>query len=149
MPPLSSALSAGSLASFPIIQLILGVSLFLWLVTGWLMYRIGRKLDYPKPWMAWVPFLFVLMMVDMAGRDRDWFWIITAATLIPCLGIVALVMLFILIMDISESCGYPRWWAVLWMIILTTWPIMFITGAGEAPAKIPSEYIMPSGFVTE
>jgi hypothetical protein len=145
MPVLSSAAFAVPIASFPLIPVIIISGLFTWLFTGWLMYRIGRKLGYPRPWYAWLPFLFLWMMVELSDQDRDWFWIITILTFIPCLNIIAAVMFWIVIMDLSDKCGKPRWWGLLWLIPFVVWVVMYITGSGEAPVELPPQLILPSG----
>jgi hypothetical protein len=131
--------SNGPVASFPLIPVIIGASLFTWLISGWLLYRIGKKLGYERAWYAWVPFLFVYMMVQLSDQDEGWFWIIIILTFIPCINIISLVMFIIVIMDLTEKCGKPRWWGILWLIPIVMWVVSFITGSGEAPPQQPSQ----------
>lgn len=138
-----SLITNGLVASFPTIPVIIISSLFIWLVSGWLLYRIGKKLGYERPWYAWIPFLFVYMMVELSDQDKNWFWIIVICAFIPCISFVALVMFIIVAMDLTEKCGRPRWWAILWLIPFVVWVIMFITGSGEPPAQASSLNEMP------
>jgi hypothetical protein len=133
MPVLSAPV-----ANFPVAQLVIGLvvySLIWWLLSGWLLYRICKKLGYPRPWYAWIPFLFVWMMVELSDQDTGWFWIIIICTFIPCISFVALVMFIIVAMDLTEKCGRPRWWAILWLVPILSWVIMYITASGESPAS--------------
>ncbi len=148
MPVLSSAALAAPVATFPLVPVIIGATLFTWLFTGWLMYRIGKKLGYYRPWYAWLPFLFLWMMVELSDRDKDWFWLITILIFIPCISIVAAVMFFMVIMDLTEKCGRPRWWGLLWLIPIVVWVVMYITGSGEAPLAAPSDFLMPPDLGT-
>jgi hypothetical protein len=134
-----SIISSGAVASFPLIPVIIIGSLFTWLVSGWLLYRIAKKLGYERSWYAWVPFLFLYMMVELSDQDKGWFWIILILTFIPCISIISLVMFIIVIMDLTEKCGKPRWWGILWLIPIVVWVVMFITGSGEAPQQMPSQ----------
>jgi hypothetical protein len=138
-----SSVCSSPIASFPLIPVIIIFSLFIWLVSGWLLYRIGKKLGYKRPWYAWIPFLFLYMMVELSDQEKNWFWIITICAFIPCISIIALVMYIIVVMDLTEKCGKPRWWGILWLIPIVIWVVMFITGSGEAPAQAPSPNQMP------
>ncbi|OFW56941.1 MAG: hypothetical protein A2V52_07180 [Actinobacteria bacterium RBG_19FT_COMBO_54_7] len=140
MSVLLAAAPSVPVANLPIIPIIIGSVLFTWLFTGWLMYRIGRKLGYERPWYAWLPFLFLYMMVELSNRDKDWFWIIAILAFIPCANLIAAIMFFIVIMDLSEKCGKPRWWGLLWLIPVGVWVVMYITGSGEAAPEVPSEF---------
>lgn len=143
MLSISSPVCNVAAASFPFIPVILAAALFTWIFSGWLLYRIGKKLGYEKAWYAWVPFMFVYMMVELSDRDKDWFWYIVILIWIPCIGIVPAIMFFMVVMDLTEKCGKPRWWGILWLIPFVIWIVMYITGSGEAPPQPQSRYDQP------
>jgi Family of unknown function (DUF5684) len=116
---------------------------------GWLIYRIGKKLNYDKPWFAWIPFANMYMLVELSTREISWFWIILITSFIPCINIVGLVMMIIVVMDISEACGKESWWGILWIIPIVNIVIVYILGSGPAvppgppAAGYPGQYGPP------
>ncbi|MDD3718356.1 MAG: DUF5684 domain-containing protein [Actinomycetota bacterium] len=104
---------------------------------GWLLYRIGKKLNYPNSWYAWVPILNLWMMTELAGRDTTFFIILLLGTFL-C-GIVGLVMTVILWMDIAEKCGKDRVYGILTIIPIVNLFIMYVLGSGpRVPPQPPA-----------
>ena len=123
--------STGVNAGIIVGSLIAGIIFYV--LTAWLQYRIGKRLGYEKSWYAWVPFLNLYMMTDLSTKDTwTWFWVILILSFIPCINIIAFIMLIIVWMDIAEACGKDRWFGILYIIPIANWVMMYILGSGEA-----------------
>ncbi len=109
-------------------------SLF-YVLSAWLLYRIGKKLGYENCWYAWVPILNYWMMTELAGKDTTWF--IIMVVFMFCCGIVTFVMMIMLFMEIAERCGKERWWGILIIIPIVNFVIMYILGSGPAVPPSP------------
>lgn len=59
-------------AGFIIAMLLIG--LVFYVLTAWLLYRIGQRLGYENSWYAWVPILNLYMMVELSTKETSWFW---------------------------------------------------------------------------
>ena len=46
-----------------------------YVLSAWLLYRIGKRFNYENSWYAWVPILNMWMMTELAGRDMTFFLI--------------------------------------------------------------------------
>lgn len=115
------------------------VGVLFYIFAGWLLYRVGKRLGYENSWYAWVPFLNMYMMVKLSTREDSWFWIILITSFIPCINIVAVVMLVIVWMDIAERCGKENWWGILIIIPIVNFVVMYILGSGPAvPPRPPT-----------
>ena len=101
-----------------------------YIIYGWLLYRIGKKFNYDRPWFGWVPIANIYMIVGLSNRDSSWFWIILVTSFIPCINIVGVVMMIICFMDIAEKCGKESWWGILTIIPIVGWVVMYILGSG-------------------
>ena len=107
--------------------------ILIYILTAWLLYRIGKKLNYEKSWYAWIPILNLYMMTGLSTKDTmNWFLLIFVLSLIPCINIIAVIMLIIVWMDIAEACGRERWYGILFIIPIANWVMMYILGSGEA-----------------
>jgi len=108
-----------------------------YVVYGWLLYRIGKRLGYDRPWFAWIPFANMYMIVELSNRENSWFWIILITSFIPCINLVGTVMMIICFMDIAEKCGKENWWGILIIIPIVGWVVMYILGSGPAVPPQP------------
>ncbi len=131
-------LSAGAIIAIVLVSLLFAAIFYI--LNAWLLYRIGKRLGYDKPWFAWIPIANMYMMVDLSKKETStWFLAILITMFIPCVNIVGMVMLVIVMMDISEMCGKERWWGILWIIPIVNWVIMYILGSGPAvPPRPPA-----------
>ncbi len=68
--------------------------------------EIAKKRKHKKPWLAWIPFANISLVLEM-GKFH-WAWIFLF--LVPVLGWIALYVLFIISMwRIFEKQKYPGW----------------------------------------
>ncbi|RJP33002.1 MAG: hypothetical protein C4536_04590 [Actinobacteria bacterium] len=125
---------SGGIAWGIILGSILAAIVF-YVLSAWLLYRIGKRFGYENSWYAWVPFLNLWMMTELAGRDTTFFVILLLGTFF-CF-IVALVMMIMLWMDIAERCGKESWYGILIIIPIVNWIIMYILGSGPAISPQP------------
>jgi hypothetical protein len=146
----SSELSAGAVIALVLISLLF--ALLFYILTAWLLYRIGKRLGYDRPWFAWIPIANMYMMVDLSTKETvTWFLVILITMFIPCINIVGLVMLIIVWMDVAERCGKERWWGILIIIPIVNFVIMYILGNGPAvppgppSTGYPGQYGPPPG----
>jgi hypothetical protein len=67
---------------------------------------IGKKQKYKRPWLAWIPFANISMILQM-GRYH-WAWVFLF--LVPILGWIAILVLITIAMwRIFEKTSYPAW----------------------------------------
>ena len=84
---------------------------------GWTMWVVYEKADKPG-WASWIPIYNTLVMLDIAGKPRWWFWLF----LIPLVNIVfAFKMLFALAHRYGKSTGFGVGLALLGFVF---WPIL-------------------------
>ncbi|MEW6555503.1 MAG: DUF5684 domain-containing protein [Actinomycetota bacterium] len=125
--------SGGSAAAIIIVSILVGIAFYI--LSAWLLYRIGKKLGYENSWYAWVPILNYWMMTELAGKDTTWF--IIMVVFMFCCGLVTFVMMVMLFMEIAERCGKERWWGILIIIPIVNFVIMYILGSGPAAPPGP------------
>ncbi len=136
----SSSSGGGVAAAFLIFFIILAFIVVFYVLAAWLLYRIGKKVRYDKCWLAWVPIANLYMMVDLSNRETmSWFLIILLVNFVPCVGwIVSVVMMIMVWMDICEKFGKDSWLAILYIIPIANFVMMYIIGSGE-----PREFWQP------
>ncbi|MBU2561550.1 MAG: hypothetical protein KKD17_04580 [Nanoarchaeota archaeon] len=109
---LLAAMGGGALLAFIGAFFIVFVMIFLalYVYTSLAVMTIGQKLKYKYPWLAWIPFANLSMILQM-GKFH-WAWVFLM--LVPVLGWIALaVMLFVATWRIYEKRKYPGWLALI------------------------------------
>ncbi len=110
-------------ATVIMIAILVMVAFYIYFAIAWM--TIGDKLKYKRPWLAWIPFANISMILQMGGFHWAWVFLI----LIPILGWIALwVLTIIATWRILEQRKYPGWFSlsivipqvgtVLYMIII-------------------------------
>lgn len=111
--------------------LALGTIAFLMLVGIYVYFSlawstIARKLKYPRPWLAWIPFANIAMILQLGGFNWAWVFLF----LIPIFGWIALfVLMIIATWRIFEKRKYPGWFS-LSMIIPKVGGILYLVTIG-------------------
>ena len=83
------------------------VGFYIYFAFAW--SKIARKKKHPRPWLAWIPFANVALILQL-GNFR---WGLVFLYLIPVLGWIALwILLIIANWRIYESLKYPGWLAL-------------------------------------
>lgn len=94
------ALMAGSI----LIIFLIGLAIYVYMAIA--LSVIARKTNHGNRWMAWVPILNIILMLNIADKPVWWFVLL----LIPLVNIVFLVIVW---MAISKARSKPDWWGVL------------------------------------
>ncbi len=69
-------------------------------------YEIAKRKKHEKPWLAWIPFANISLILQMGGFHWAWVFLV----LVPILGWIALFILSIISeWRIFESQNYPGW----------------------------------------
>jgi len=109
-----------------------GVVLMLLFVAGVYIYHafawseIARKLKYKYPWLAWIPFANISLVLELGGFHWAWVFLI----LIPIFGWIALLVLYIIsLWKIFEKRKYPGWFS-LGIIIPRAGLILYLIAIG-------------------
>ena len=108
---------------------------------AWLLYRIGRKLNYKDSWFAWIPVLNIYMLVDMSHRDTFLWFILIILTSWCCVGVVMLALVW---MDIAARCDKDDLWGILCVIPIVNFVVMYILGSG--PSRFGGGEGGPGGY---
>jgi hypothetical protein len=104
-PHLAPAALGGFFAIFSIIFLALYAYMALAVQT------IATKTNTENPWLAWIPIVNLLLLVNIAKKPIWWFILF----FIPLVGIVIAIIVW---MGVAEARGKPNWWGVLLIIPL-------------------------------
>lgn len=103
--------SGVALATMVTIIAIMVVALYIYTSLAWMV--IGKKVRYDKPWLAWIPFANISMILQMGGFHWAWVFLL----LIPILGWIALIVLMIISMwRIYEKRNYPGWFSLAMIV---------------------------------
>lgn len=148
----SSSDELGAGAVIAIVLLVFALAIGFYILSGWLLYRIGKKMGYDKNWMAWVPIANYWMMCELAAKDATFFIVMLLGSFI-C-PIVMFVMMIMLWMEIAERMGKESWWGILTIIPIVNFVIMYLIGEGTplayyqkgAPAAAPGYYPPQQGY---
>lgn len=77
------------------------------------LQTIAKKTNTPNTWFAWIPFLNIILMLQIA--DKPLWWIILL--LIPIVNIIAGIVITIIVwMAIAEKSRKPSWWGILMIV---------------------------------
>ena len=74
------------------------------------LMTIAKKLGAEdKYWWAWIPILNVLLMLELAGKEFWWLFLL----FIPFVNVVVSVIVW---MAIAEARGKPSWWGIMLIV---------------------------------
>jgi len=115
----------------------LGIAVMILIIAAIYIYHslawreIARRLKYKKSWLAWIPVANIAMIFQLGGFHWAWVFLI----LIPILGWIALLVLFIIATwRIYEKRKIPGW-ASLGIIIPQAGGILYLIAIGFAAWK--------------
>lgn len=95
--------------------LVLGILIFIaiYVYSALAWQTIAKKQKYKNPWFAWVPFLNLVLLLEMGGFH----WALIFLLLVPILGWIAIIVLTIIaIWRIFEKAKYPGWFSLASLI---------------------------------
>lgn len=90
--------------------LIFGIAFYVYM--AYCLMVIANKTGTENAWMAWVPIVNIILMLQIA--EKPTWWIILA--IIPCLNLIFIVLNIFIWMAIAEKRGKPSWWGVLMIV---------------------------------
>ena len=73
------------------------------------LQTIATKTNTENPWLAWIPILNIILMLNIAKKPVWWILLF----LIPLANIVIYVILW---MGIAEARNKPNWWGILTIV---------------------------------
>ena len=98
--------------------------IYVYFAYAWM--TIAKKLKYKTPWLAWIPFANIAMILELGGFHWAWVFLI----LIPILGWAALLVLAVIATwRIFEKRKYPGWFS-LSMVIPKIGFILYLVAIG-------------------
>ena len=106
--PFAGGMIGGALIAVGIIlAIIIGLVFYVYHSLAW--YTIAKKLKYNNAWLAWVPIINIVLILQLGGFHWAWIFLI----LIPILGWIALFVLGIIATwRIFEKRKYPGWFSL-------------------------------------
>lgn len=104
---LSSSFTEGIIALGILFIIILAVALYVYIALAW--HTIARKVAHPRPWLAWIPFANISLMLQLGRFSWAWVFLI----LVPILGWLALLVLLIVAnWRTFEDRNYQGWFSL-------------------------------------
>ena len=85
------------------------IALGMYVYVALALSTIAKKTKTENPWMAWIPIVNVILMLNIAKKPL--WWIVLC--LIPFVNIVIFIILW---MAIAEARGKPNWWGILMIV---------------------------------
>ena len=84
---------------------------YVYISMAWM--TIAKKLNYKRPWLAWIPIANIAMILQLG----EFHWALVFLMLIPILGWIALLVLMIIATwKIFEKRKYPGWFSLSQLI---------------------------------
>ena len=97
----------GIIAVLGILAIFLAIVLYVYFACAWM--TIAKKKKHKYPWLAWIPFANLAMILQIGGFHWAWIFLL----LIPVLGWLAIyIMMIIATWRIFDSLRYPGWFAL-------------------------------------
>ncbi|MBU1103170.1 MAG: hypothetical protein KJ600_01255 [Nanoarchaeota archaeon] len=104
--------------------LLVFLAIYIYSALAWL--TIARKLKYKYPWLAWIPIVNCVLILQLGGFHWAWIFLI----LVPILGWIPLfVICIIATWRIFEKRKYPGWFS-LSMIVPKVGGILYLIAIG-------------------
>ena len=95
-----------------VIFLVIGIAAYIF--SAYCLMKIAQRLGVPNGWFAFIPFLNLWLLCEMAEKENSWFIIMLIFSF--CIPIVTAVMALLIMMDVSERLGFESWWGILLII---------------------------------
>lgn len=99
-------------------------------ITAFLLGRVFKKAGVPQ-WAAWVPIYNTWKLLEMG--DQPGFW--SVLSLLPFVGILTLVFMYIAMYHIGLKLGKEKWFVLLAIFV----PIVWMIWLGFDDSKWPVE----------
>ena len=93
-------------------------------VWGISLQTLAKKTDTPNGWFGWVPFLNVVLMIQIAQKPLWWLLLL----MVPFVNLVVAALIF---MGVAHRVNKPRWVALVALVPVLGWfvlPYLAFTG---------------------
>ncbi len=100
-----------------------------YLVLAYLQWRIANKVGCAgNAWWAYVPILNSVLLCDMAGKERWWFFL----ALIPLVNLIVFAVLWF---EVAKAAGFDGWVGLLVLLPILNAVAMAILAFGGRPGS--------------
>lgn len=99
-----SGAAIAALSGFYLFFLLFLVALYVYVALA--MQTIAQKTNTQNPWLAWIPIVNIILLLNVAKKPLWWFIMF----FIPIVGIVFAVLAW---MSVAEARNKPSWWGIL------------------------------------
>lgn len=126
--PFTTSVLGGAFGAIMVLGIIFAIifGLALYVYFAWAWYAIALKLKHKKPWLAWIPFANIAMILQLGGFHWAWIFLI----LVPIAGWIALLVLAVIATwRIFEKRNYPGWFSIS-MVIPKVGFILYLIAIG-------------------
>ncbi|MBD3238333.1 MAG: hypothetical protein GF332_01685 [Candidatus Moranbacteria bacterium] len=117
------------------------ITVVIYVFYSFCLYKIAKKLNQDKPWIAWIPIAQFVVLLKGANLS-PWIALGFLALIIPIVnfivGIGAIILLAYCFMKVGEKLGYPTWVGLFVILPLGNIiiPAIFaFSGKGKAQAS--------------
>ena len=93
--------------AFMLVFVIIGLGFYVYLALA--LQTIAKKTNTVNPWMAWIPIVNIVLMLNIAQKPI--WWIILC--FIPFVNIVIFIIVW---MAIAKARNKPEWWGILMIV---------------------------------
>lgn len=88
---------------------VIGLAFYVYVALA--VYTIATKTHTENAWMAWIPIVNVVLLLNIAKKPIWWI-------ILFFIPLVSLVMAIIVWMAVAEARGKPNWWGILLIVPL-------------------------------
>lgn len=96
-----------ALGAFAFFAFVIALALYIYWALA--LQTIAQKTNTPNGWLAWIPIVNLILMVNIAKKPVWWFLL----CLIPLVNIIIMVIIW---MGIAEARHKPNWWGILLIV---------------------------------
>lgn len=101
--------AAGVAALGAIMMVFLLIAAAMYVYVSLALMTIAKKTNTENPWLAWIPIINIILMLNIAKKPLWWFILF----LIPLVNIVIAIIVW---MAIAEARHKPNWWGILMIV---------------------------------
>jgi hypothetical protein len=98
------AVAIAAASGFLIFILIFAAAMYVYMALA--IQTIAQKTNTENPWLAWIPIVNVVLLLNIAKKPLWWFLLF----LIPIVNIVIAIIVW---MAVAEARNKPNWWGIL------------------------------------
>ncbi len=92
---------------FALIMMLFVIAIYVYMAIC--LMKIAKKTNTPNAWFAWIPFLNIWLMIQVA--KKEWWWFLLF--FIPLVNIVASIVVW---MGVAKALGKPEWLGILMIV---------------------------------